>query len=170
MTLDELQILIEYHYWARDRLLESVEKLTPEQFSRDLGSSFKSVRETVVHLMGGDWIWCSRWEGVSPDAMPDAAPFTDLETIRAAWIEQERKVRAQLARFGELGVDTLVEYRRAPGEPRQAQPFWQMVQHLVNHGSFHRGQVVTMLRQMGATPPVSVDLMAFYRGRNAAAR
>ena len=158
-------MLVDYHYWARDRLLEAVERLTPEQLTRPLGSSFSSVRDTVAHLYGADWVWCSRWEGVSPPAMPDPAGFPDLAAIRTAWAAQERRVRAKLAEMSERGIETPIEYRRVPEEGPQAQPFWQMVQHLVNHGSFHRGQVVTMLRQLGAAPPRSVDLMAYYRQR-----
>src|SRR5687767_13708820 len=78
MNLQELQTLIDYHYWARDRLLEAVEPLLPEQFTKDLGNSFPSVRDTLVHLYGADWIWCSRWEGESPSAMPEPAAFPDV--------------------------------------------------------------------------------------------
>jgi uncharacterized damage-inducible protein DinB len=163
MTFQELETLVDYHYWARDRLLEAVERLTPEQLTRPLGSSFSSVRDTVAHLYGADWVWCARWRGTSPSAMPDPAGFPDLAAIRAAWTAQEGQVRATLAEMRERGIETLIEYRRVPEEGLQAQPFWQMVQHLVNHGSFHRGQVVTLLRQLGAEPPKSVDLMAFYR-------
>ena len=172
MTYQDLQTLVDYHYWARDRLLEAVEPLSPEQFTRDLGNSFPSVRDTVAHLLGADWIWCARWDGESPEALPDAADvaarFPTLDAVREAWTGQERKVRAALARCGEGGIDHLVEYVR--NGQRQAQPFWQTLQHLVNHGSYHRGQVTTMLRQLGVAPPKSLDLIAFYRERaNAAA-
>ena len=163
MTYQDLQTLVDYHYWARDRVLEAVEPLSLEQFTRELGNSFPSVRDTVAHLYGADWIWCARWDGESPDALPDPAQFATLAAVRLVWTEHEGKVRAALERHGEAGIDRLVEYTR--NGQRQAQPFWQTLQHLVNHGSYHRGQVTTMLRQLGAAPPQSVDLIAFYRER-----
>jgi uncharacterized damage-inducible protein DinB len=166
MTDEDLKLLVDYHYWARDRVLEALEPLSLEEYTRPLGNSFPSLRDTVVHLYGADWIWCSRWEGVSPDALPDPGLFSDLAAIRAAWEAHERQVRAALERYGERGVDTLVEYVRHG--KHLAEPFSQTLQHLVNHGSYHRGQVTTMLRQLGQAPPKSLDLIAFYRQRASA--
>jgi uncharacterized damage-inducible protein DinB len=167
MDYASLETLLDYHYWARDRMLAAVEPLTPEQFTRNLGNSFPSVRDTLVHLFSADWVWCSRWEGASPQAMLDPAAFPDFASLRAAWTDHERKVRAILAQLGEQGIARVIEYRMFTGVA-QAQPFWQLLQHLVNHGSYHRGQITTMLRQLGAAPPTSVDLISFYRERSAA--
>jgi uncharacterized damage-inducible protein DinB len=166
MNFQTLQTLLDYHYWARDRALDAAERLTPEQFTTDLGNSFPSVRDTLVHLFSADWIWCARWEGESPQTMLDPKTFPDVASIRAAWKEHEQKVRAVLTTLGENGIARVIEYRMMNGVA-SAQPFWQMLQHVVNHGSYHRGQVTTMLRQLGAAPPKSVDLIAFYRERSA---
>jgi uncharacterized damage-inducible protein DinB len=163
MQLDELETLIEYHYWARDRLLAAVATLPPEQFTEDRGNSFPSVRDTLAHLIGAEWVWCARWMGESPQ-FPPSTEYQELTDIRRAWVEQERKIRAVLQRLGPEDVSKLVEYTGFSGHC-QSQPFWQMLQHLVNHGSYHRGQVTTMLRQLGAAPPKSLDLIAFYRER-----
>lgn len=163
MTFEELQAQLDYHYWARDRMLDALEPLTPEQFTRDLSNSFPSIRDTVAHLYGADWVWCSRWEGVSPDGLPDPKQFPTVVSLRTAWQEQERRVRAVVSRLGPEGIHRPICYQR--NGLVQAQPFAQMVQHVVNHGSYHRGQVTTMLRQIGAPPPQSMDLIAFYRVR-----
>jgi len=63
MTLTDLQTLVDYHYWARDRLLDAIEPLTAEQWRRDLGSSFKSIHETVAHIYAAEWAWHQRWQG-----------------------------------------------------------------------------------------------------------
>lgn len=167
MNLQELHTLVDYHYWARDRLLDAVERLTPEQFTRDLGNSFPSIRDTSAHLYGADWIWCSRWEGESPQAMPEPGSFPDVATLRGVWRKHELRVRAVLDRLGVEGIGQVIEYRTTDGRP-QGQVFWQMLQHVVNHGSYHRGQVTTMIRQLKAVPPKSMDLIAFYRERAAA--
>jgi uncharacterized damage-inducible protein DinB len=166
MTFLELQALLEYHYWARDRLLEAVAPLTPEQLNTDRGNSFPSIHATLVHLYGADWVWVSRWEGVSPAALPSATDFPDLASVHAAWHEIEARLRALVNRLGEEGIQRPIEYR-GPNGVLQAQLFWQMFQHLVNHGSYHRGQVTTMLRQIKMPPPKSQDLIAFYRERAA---
>jgi uncharacterized damage-inducible protein DinB len=166
MTFDVLQTLVDYHYWARDRLFIAVDALTEEQLRRPLGNSFPSVFDTVVHLCGADWIWRSRWEGVSPMALPKPELYDDLAKVRAAWHDEERRIREIVNRLGPEGITRPIEYQGWDGR-RQAQPFWQMLQHLVNHGSYHRGQVTTMLRQLGVQPAKSMDLIAFYRERAA---
>jgi uncharacterized damage-inducible protein DinB len=167
MDLQDLRTLVDYHYWARDRLLDAVERLTPEQFSKDLGNSFSSIRDTLAHLYGADWLWCSRWEGGMPQDLPDVRTFPDkLSDIRTMWKTQEQKVRAVLDRLGEAGINRPIEYQALDGS-KQAQVFWCQLQHLVNHGSYHRGQVTTMLRQLEVTPAKSMDLIAFYRERAA---
>ncbi len=169
MDLQDLQTLVNYHYWARDRLLDAVERLTPEQYTKNLGNSFSSIRDTLAHLYGADWLWCSRWEGGAPQDLPDVRTFPDkLSDIRTMWKTQEQKVRAVLDRLGEDGINHPMEYRALDGTS-QRQAFWCQLQHLVNHGSYHRGQVTTMLRQLDVAPAKSMDLIAFYRERAAAA-
>jgi uncharacterized damage-inducible protein DinB len=164
MTLDDLRLLLDYHYWARDRLLAALEPLTPEQYARDLGSSFRSIRDTVVHIYAAEWAWHSRWQGDSPTVLLDPGKFPDLAAVRAVWAGHEPKMRGFLESVGENGLGRVIEYKLLNGQPG-ASPFWQMLQHVVNHASYHRGQVTTMLRQIGAEPPKAMDLIAFYRTR-----
>ena len=163
MNLEELKTLIDYHYWARDRVLDAASALTPDQLIRDMGNSFRSVRDTLAHLYAAEWAWCSRWNGVSPTAFPDH-PLPDVAAMRARWGELESNVRAVVDRMGGEGLDRTIEYKMLNGDTRSS-VFWQMVQHVVNHASYHRGQVTTMLRQMGAAPPQGMDLITFYRLR-----
>jgi len=164
MTLNDLRSLLDYHYWARDRMLAALTAITPEQYTRDLGSSFRSIRETAVHVYAAEWAWYSRWQGQSPTALIKAETFPDLASLRQAWNELEAKVRAFLEDLGDNGLERVIEYKLLSGEPG-ASPFWQMLQHVVNHASYHRGQITTMLRQMGAAPGRPMDLIAFYRTR-----
>lgn len=164
MTIDDLRTLLDYHYWARDRLLGAVEAISDEQRTRDLGSSFRSIHDTLAHLVAAEWAWHERWTGVSPTALAEAGEFPDLATIRARWTTLERQIRHYVDAAGGEGVDRVYEYKSLAGAAGQA-PFWQMVQHVVNHASYHRGQVTTMLRQVGAAPARSLDLIAFYRER-----
>jgi uncharacterized damage-inducible protein DinB len=164
VTLQDLQTLLDYHYWARDRLLEALAALTPEQFTRDMGSSFRSIRDTAAHTYSAEWAWYSRWTGTSPEALLPADQFPDIVSLRTAWIAQERKTRAFLDSLGEDGISRVIDYRMLNGTPGSS-VFSHMLQHLVNHASYHRGQITTMLRQMGAQPAKSMDLIGFYRAR-----
>ena len=164
MNYPDLETLLDYHYWARDRVLEAAATLTPEQFTRDQGSSFKSVRDTLVHTYAAEWAWHSRWRGVSPAALLLPDDFPDVETIRSRWLELEKHVRSFLAELGEPGITRVIEFKLLNGQPGSS-VFWQMLQHVVNHASYHRGQVTTMLRQLGASPAKSMDMIRFYRER-----
>jgi uncharacterized damage-inducible protein DinB len=164
MTLQDLRTLLDYHYWARDRMFEALEPLSAEQVNRDMGNSFKSIRDTVTHFYAAEWAWYSRWQGTSPDKLLPADMFPDLAAVRLAWVDLEAKIRAYLEDLGEANVTKVIEYKLLSGQPG-ASPFWQMLQHVVNHASYHRGQVTTMLRQLGAQPAKPLDMIAFYRSR-----
>lgn len=165
-TAYDLRMLLDYHYWARDRLLEAVAALTPGQLVRDLRSSFPSVRDTLVHLCMVEWIWLARWHGRSPTAPPRSPEeFTSLEEIRVYWQEQESRIRAFVGGLSDEDLGLEIDYRNMRGDANRSS-FAEMIRHLVNHGSYHRGQVTTMLRQLGSGPAKTMDLIAFYRERS----
>jgi uncharacterized damage-inducible protein DinB len=168
MNLDELRTLLDYHYWARDRMLDALEPLIPEQYTRDMGNSFRSLRDTVVHIYGADLVWYERWQGRAPRALADPSEFPDVPAVRRAWMELEAKYRACVEDLGEVGIARSFEYTLFSGQP-SSNVFWQMLQHVVNHASYHRGQMTTMLRQLGGGAPKPMDLIAFYRERQAGA-
>jgi uncharacterized damage-inducible protein DinB len=166
MTKQEALTLLDYHYWARDRVLDALDALTPEQYMRDLGSSFTSVRDTLVHTYGAEFNWYSRWTGTSPTGMLDPNLFPDLASVHAAWREHEGKVRAFVGRMDQRDLERTLDYKMLTGEPASS-VFWHMLQHVVNHASYHRGQLTTMLRQLGAPPPKPQDLIRYYREQSA---
>ena len=171
MTPDEMRLLYDYNAWANHRTLDACAALTDEQFTRHIESSFPSVRETLVHILAAEWVWLERWNGHSPvKAEWDAfsQPFTGLASIRAFWEGHERKQMDFVAGITPERLSRAQDFRTLDGTPYST-PLWQMMQHLANHSTYHRGQVTMMLRQLGAKP-VSTDLIAFYRQRAAAAR
>jgi len=143
-------------------VLAAVEALTPEQYTRDLGSSFRSVRDTLVHLYAAESNWYLRWHGETPTSMIPPDLFPDVASLRAAWVDHEMKMRIFVDGVGESGINRVYDYKTLDGRPMQS-ALWQMVQHIANHGSYHRGQVTTLLRQLGARPAKSLDMIAFYR-------
>src|SRR5206468_160101 len=89
MNKDDIQLLYRYNRWANATILNAVAPLSMDDFSRKLGGSFPSVRETLVHIMGAEWIWLRRWKGVSPPALLSAAEFPNLNSIKHRWPEIE---------------------------------------------------------------------------------
>jgi uncharacterized damage-inducible protein DinB len=164
MTYEEVNTLVDFHYWARDRALGALESLGPGQFTRQLGGSFPSIRDTIVHIYAADLVWYSRWACNSPSSLIPSDKFSDVAALRSAWNDLEQDVRKMVCELGSDGIHREFEYTLFNGQ-RTASPFWQTLQHVVNHGSYHRGQITTLLRQIGAPPPGSMDLMAFYRTR-----
>src|ERR1051326_5397390 len=104
MTAGDVRMLVDYHFWARDRLFEALAPLTADQFTRQVASSFPSIRETLVHLYTADWGWHLLWQGQPLTEPPAAASFPDLGSIQIAWQEQERKVRSFVDDLPEANV------------------------------------------------------------------
>ena len=165
MTPDYIRTLLDFNYWARDRTLASAAALSPEQLSRSLGGSFGSVLDTLVHMYFAEWIWYQRWVEAAP-SRPDTSGLTDLATLREAWSPLEAQIRHLVLGLDAVSLARTLEYRSLAGQP-SVSPFWQMIVHVVNHGSYHRGQVATMLRQLGAAPAQSTDLITFFREQQA---
>ncbi|MHB8412030.1 MAG: DinB family protein [Candidatus Acidiferrales bacterium] len=163
MTVDDVQLLYDYNSWANRRALNACAPLSSEQLTRKLGSSYPSLRDTLTHIMFVEWLWLERWNGRSPTG-PPPGDFPDLASIRAQW----QKIESDLVKFiralPAADLDRVVTYCNTKGNSFSDR-MWQMLQHLVNHGTYHRGQITTLLRQLGATP-VATDLIAFYRERS----
>jgi uncharacterized damage-inducible protein DinB len=164
MNRGDISALLDYHYWARDRVLDAAAAISGDEFLAARSNSFSSIRDTLAHMYFAEWAWYSRWQGQSPTALPDPGRFQDVGGLRAAWQGLEQQVRGFVDPLDDAGLAREVEYRLLSGV-EAVTPLWQMIQHIVNHASYHRGQVTTMLRQAGAQPPKSMDLIAFYRGR-----
>src|SRR5260221_11659340 len=117
MTPEDLRTLLDYHYWARDRMFDALDALTPDQATRSLGGSFTSIHDTVAHLYAAEVIWYARWQGDSPAALLTGAAFPDLATVRGAWTEHELKMRAFLEQLGEAGLTRVIGFKMLTGQP-----------------------------------------------------
>lgn len=155
--------LFEYNRWANARARAAVARLTPEQFTRQVGGSYGSVRNTLAHVVASEWVWLRRWKGTSPTAPPFPEDGLTFERLEAEWEPIERETQVFVDGLGDAKLEEVVAYNNTRGLPF-SEPLWQQLQHLVNHSSYHRGQIVTLLRQLGAEP-IGTDLIAFYRGR-----
>lgn len=169
MNPEYVRLICEYDAWATDRVIEACTALDSEQFNRDLGSSFPSVRATLVHLIGATRNWPDRWQGRTPQPsqLLQSDRYRDIESVRTLAAESRGRLEQFIGGMKPEDSERVVSCTLSGGQSI-AQPFWQTLQHLGNHGTYHRGQITTLLRQLGATP-ASTDLSVYFReGRSKA--
>src|ERR1700693_1930317 len=143
----EISKLFAYNRWANERTFEPVSALTGEEYGWTLGGSFPSVRETLAHIYGAEWMW----QGRSPRGLPPAHDVPTLAVLREKWRAVEDGQREFLRGLSEDRMAEVVSYVNVKGET-WSYPLEEMLVHLVNHSTYHRGQVATMIRQLGKTP------------------
>jgi uncharacterized damage-inducible protein DinB len=163
METAQFQELYRYTRWANLRILTAAEALPEDLFVKPMGSSFPSIRDTLAHILGAEWIWLRRWRGESPAKGIAAEEFPTVQSLRERWnpiAEQQEMFLAGLT--AEMLAQPL-RYRQLSGAEFE-QPLWQVLQHVANHSTYHRGQVATLLRQLGQKPP-TVDLIVYHRER-----
>jgi uncharacterized damage-inducible protein DinB len=163
LSKPDLIRLVDYTNWANHRALRAAALLGVEDFRKDLGSSHGGVRGTLAHMMSAEWIWLERFKGISPPRMFDEGEFPDVIALRERWVTIEEHRDAWLGQLAPESLEQTVRYQNTRGEVYKA-PLWQLAQHVVNHASYHRGQVTSLLRLLGSRP-LNTDMLAWDRDR-----
>lgn len=172
MNKADIKHLFDYTEWANDLAIDAASNLSDEHLRREVNISHKSIFGTLLHMAGAEWIWLERWHGRSPskdEAWPQWTPevCADLAALKDRWskiIEQRSKYVSEL---DESRLEVELPFKLLSGDASSMQLVHQM-QHVVNHATMHRGQVVGMIRQLGVDPP-STDLL-FYISRDISPR
>jgi uncharacterized damage-inducible protein DinB len=158
MNRDDIQLLYEYDRWANNRALHAASTLTPEQFTRDLGGAFHSLRDTLVHIVAGEWAWLEYWNEPRPDdafhADLDARiadlfnpnAFPSVSAVQSKWAEVEKRQIELVNRTTNESLERMIPFRTSRVR------LGHLMQHLANHSTYHRGQVALMMRQLNAVP------------------
>ncbi len=160
-----LQADLAYSEWATGRLLDAATLLTPEERTRDLGLSHRSVLGTLSHVYESEqfWIGCLLTHTLPPMyevGNSDTEPEHMFEELQQLWPGVWLSARQWLATVPEEELAHAIPCRITP-EAERPFPRWELIRHSVNHATQHRGQVVAMLRMLGKQPP-NVDIMGFY--------
>lgn len=154
MNCADIIDLYRYTEWANDRIAASLLPLTDETFNRDWGGSHPTMRDAFSHVVASEWIWLERWHGVSPDAPP---AWMDARGA-AALVERMRDVNARRAEFlcglVDRDLDTVLAFKFMSGKPGERR-LRDLLVHVANHSTYHRGQLASMLRQAGSPPPAT---------------
>jgi uncharacterized damage-inducible protein DinB len=166
MTKDDVELLYEYDRWANNRVLQACSALSSEQFTRDLGGSFSSIRDTLMHIFAGEWGWLQYWKEPSPDAdfiakmmerrkiLFDPNAFPDLASVQRKWAE----VETEQVEFIQVLTDE--ELKRILPVRTTHMKLIHLMQHVANHSTYHRGQIALMMRQLDAMP-LATDFHVF---------
>lgn len=160
MQLDAIRELYDYNHWANQRVLSAMTPLTDDMFTRNMGNSFVSLRDTLAHILGAEWIWLERWLGRSPKALLNASDFPTLQALQRRWAAVRLDQNQYIQTLVPDRLNDDVSYTNTRGE-RYSYALWRQMLHVLNHSSYHRGQVTTLLRQMGAEP-AGTDLLVYY--------
>jgi uncharacterized damage-inducible protein DinB len=164
MTIQDFQTLFEFNSWANARTLQAVDSLPEEKLYVDLKSSFGSIHGTLVHLVGAEDIWLQRLNGADPGIFMKKDNYPTYASVKSKWKEVETGWQKYIADLKEEELPRTLTFHNIRGE-LVTQKIWQSLQHLVNHSTYHRGQLTTLVRQSGGTP-VATDLIAFYRQKS----
>jgi uncharacterized damage-inducible protein DinB len=160
MDAIEIRTLFGFNRWANDRILTACHVLSDDEFKRDLKSSHGGVRGTLVHTCWAEWVWFRRWVGESPKTVFDESDFPDIASVESRWSELDQERRLFLATISNEKLESTFSYVNRK-EERWEYSYLHAMQHALNHSTYHRGQVVTFLRQLGKIPP-NTDLLVYF--------
>ena len=149
MNLHDIHTLFAYNEWAHARIFTCIDRLNDEQISHPLGGSFPSLRDTLAHVAGAEWVWLERFKGVSPSSFPPWLTGSSYAELKAKLAEVSRDRAVYLAGLTEEDLARPLAYRNLAGK-EAVLPLGLLFQHVVNHSTYHRGQLVHYLRQLGA--------------------
>jgi len=153
--------LIDYTASSSRKLVETAAVLAPDELVRDFKFSERHLLGTLAHIFAADRVWYGRITGNLPARFIDPETDVRLIVLQEDWPRLHDRWKEWAATLTDEAVEATLAYRDLKGNVHE-EPIWQIVTHVVNHGTHHRGQVSGMLRAMGHTPPV-LDLIAYYR-------
>ena len=166
MTRDDIRLLYEYDRWANRRVLKAASTLSHQQFTRAMSGSFHCVRDTLLHILGGEWIWLAYWRSppdspaslselrATRDALFSPEAFANIDALQSKWIEVELEQSEFVNRVTNKSLAKMLPFRGT------RLTLMHLMQHVVNHSTYHRGQVALMMRQLGAEP-LATDFHVF---------
>jgi uncharacterized damage-inducible protein DinB len=159
-------MLYDYGYWARDRLLDAAQGLGEDDFARENGFTYGSIRGILVHTLDAEATWCSRFRGESVNPPPGEGELRSVDALRSRWASEETRMRGFLLGVTEAALqDDLVFQTRRGQEIRT--PLWQLLMQVINHGTQHRSEAAEALTMVGRSPG-NLDFVTFIWERDAA--
>lgn len=167
MNLSDIRHLFDYTEWANDLGLNAAATIGDDDLHRDFKISHSSIFGTLLHMAGAEWIWLERWHGISPGkeawSLWTANSCADLTTLEQRWRNITERRADFIRQLDEGRLHAELSFTLLNGDS-SSMPLGDQMQHVVNHATLHRGQVVGMIRQLGITPPAT-DLLFYLRSK-----
>ena len=149
--LDQIRALYEYNEWANGHVLNAASGLTDEELGRKLGASFGSVQGNLWHMVWAQGVWLARWTGSETSEMQRPGPGEVLGPIREAYQASHDGLRGFVSSLADGDLSGVVSYVDTKGNG-QERPLWQVMLHMVNHGTHHRAETALLLTSLGKAP------------------
>ena len=157
--------LSEFNIWANNRVCDWLDKISEQQWNQPVVSSFNSIYKTILHTVASEKIWEERLKGKSNLEMLTATFNGSKEELLQLWKEISLKFKKMIEEMPETLFEQNLLYKNTKGVEYNL-PYYQLIAHVVNHSTYHRGQVVTMLRQVGFTDVDSTDITSYFKIKN----
>jgi uncharacterized damage-inducible protein DinB len=151
-----------YNLWANKRICDFLLEAEEEKLNREIVSSFASIKKTCAHVLGAETIWVMRLHGTSPSSSPVKSEEMTMAEIAQMWMNKSKEIITFIENQTEKELAEMLTYKNIAGEGF-TNSIRDIMQHVMNHGTYHRGQIITMLRQAGYTNLFSTDYIAFCR-------
>ncbi len=166
MNKTDILTLYDYNYWANARVLYAAARLSLDQFTAPAGLSHGSVRGTLAHILVAEMVWRLRCaEGISLSALPDEKDFPTIEVLGTHWLDEEQKMRGYLNALNDDALSQVVQYKTTKGVPHE-NVLWNLLVHVVNHGTQFRGEAGVAMTAYGQSPG-DLDMLQYFRAKTA---
>lgn len=153
-----------YNIWASQQILEVILTLQEEKQKAELPSSFNSLYKTILHMWDAESIWWQRMKLHERIIRPSQDFSGTMQDAATGLLNQSRKWEEWISNASELSIDHVFQYQTF-SKQQFKQPTWQMLLHVFNHGTYHRGQLINMLRQLEVNKVPATDFVIWTRGK-----
>ena len=159
MNKQDILLLYKYNQWANALILNAAANVTHEEYLAPASFPYGGLRGTLVHTLFAEWIWRQRWEGSSPTKRFKPEDFPTFQALRARWAEEEQALMLFVEGLTDEKLESKFNYNSTDGEPHE-RILWQVMAHMVNHGTQHRAEAAAILTDLGHSPG-DIDLLGF---------
>ena len=151
-----------YNIWANQKILDVILTLPEEKQKQELPSSFKSLYDTVLHMWNAENVWWQRMKLQERITLPFETFKGSMEELANESLQQNRQWQEWVNNATDAALDHVFQYQTFQKEQFK-QPIYQMLLHVFNHGTYHRGQLINMLRQLGVEKLPQTDFIVWSR-------
>ncbi|NHK27090.1 DUF664 domain-containing protein [Parvularcula flava] len=153
---DHIRLMAVYNRWQNDSLYGAADSLSDEARRLDRGAFFRSIHETLNHILWADQIWMSRLAGTDAPKVPtipaSASQIDAWEALKAARLDFDQQMIDWSLSVTDADIEGDLSWYSGAAKREVSKPRWVLITHMFNHGTHHRGQVHGMLTAAGAKP------------------